>query len=181
MGHQSYFIQYTGEDELEYIINVINEYQKIWFGKIESDEEIGEGIECICLVRITNPDLLDKYTIMFGINGGRTYCEKFFVRRGIYLDYYESEIIKNFEPREKWYIHKEEYFSENFSDQMYKLDFANWFTLDQREKCLDFIKKDKTYWDEKILEFDDEELSEIQREIIKNKLEDEVEDNLANK
>jgi hypothetical protein len=69
MGLQSYFTLYTGEDELQNLTNTINEYQKIWFGEIETNENIGEGIEGICLSRIIKPNkhFSEKYILFFGI------------------------------------------------------------------------------------------------------------------
>ena len=174
MGWQSYFITYTGQDELNYISKVINEYQKIWNGEIETNEEIGEGIECICLAKIISQQFNNKqkYVLIFGIGGGRTYCENFFSSRNILLNYYESEIDEYLESKDKWYYHKEEYLPNDFSDQMYKNDFVNWFTNKQRKNVLTYIKKNITFWEEKISTFGDQELSEIHREIKKDKLEE---------
>ena len=174
MVSQSYFIIYTGEDELKYITNVINKYQKNVFDKIKTDDEIGlddeidNFIKCICLAKIINHDLFEKYALLFSIGNGRGYCENLFVSSGIFLCFYEYEIDENLEPKDEWYYHKEKLFlQENFSDEMYKINYAKMFTIQQRKYILNYIKKDKTYWSKEILDFEDIELSEIHREIQK--------------
>ena len=174
MFYQLYYLAYTGEDDLKYISKVINEYKKIYNGKIKTNELVEGCIEHICFARITSREngILQKYVLIFGINDDGESWKKFFESKRLIFDIYESEEVDKFlESKDKWYYFEEEYFSEDFVNGMYEKGFVNWFTYKQRVNVLNYIKKDKTYWNNIIMEFEDKELSEIYREIKKNKKE----------
>ncbi len=180
MGWQSYLALYTSKDELKVILDAINNYQKIWFGEIITDEEIGEDIQGICFARVTNVrKLKDKYAVLFGIGGGRGYCAQFFGRRGIFLNCFESDLLKCLENKELWlkYEAKTEnsnfkYFDEEFINKLDELEYSNLFTMEERKNALKFIKRHKIYWSEEVKNLCDEELTEIIRETIKEKEEE---------
>ncbi len=169
MGWQSYTITYTSKDEIKKITDAINHYQKIWNGKIETDEEIGEGIQGICFAKIKKVKTFkNKYIILFGIGGGRSYCEGFFSSRGIYLDHFCDNTLKYIEKSDSWYKYSNssyepdfEYFTDDFSEELEDKGFANLYSLDERKKAINYIKKKKDIWKEEMIKFSDYELNDI--------------------
>ncbi len=174
MGWQSYYILYTSKGELEHITNTINEYQKIWFGYIKQGEQeeqgkhnsegeekqelepIGEEIQCICFAKITVPKTCsEKFCLMFGIGGGRSYCENFFIKRNIILNYYESDdkIIKNINKKRHLWLKYDDYngckefkyFTKEYIDRVGQIGFANLYSIEERENVIKFIIKSEDY------------------------------------
>jgi len=159
-----YYICYTGEIELNYISTIVNEFHN------HSTHEI----QSMYFARIINNQFsIEKYLFLFGIDPGNRLCTSFFELRGIQLQKYLSKDIDVYlEPMEQWYSYREKYFPDDFADMMYKQNFANWFTYKQRKLTLQYIKKHKTFWSNDLLHFDDLAISEIHREIRKQKRED---------
>lgn len=174
MGWQSYFLTYTCKEELENIFQVINDYQKIWFGDSKSNEEIGEEIVAICFCRVTkSKKIKDKYVLLFGIGGGRSYCESFFEKRGLELHYFEQSILKSVEQKDLWYRYnssyqfdnKFSYFTDEFIEKLLKKNYVNIYTIDERKNAIKFIKKYKTVWNPSINELPDNDIIEIIKQI----------------
>lgn len=169
MGWQSYTVSYTSKEEVQKIIEAINYYQKIWNGKIETEEEIGEGIQGICFAEIKKVKVFkNKYIILFGIGGGRSYCEKFFSNRGIILDYFSSDTLKHIKENESWYKYSDssydcdfEYFTEDFPEELENKGFADLYSIDERKKAINYIKKQKDIWNDDIKNLSDYEINDI--------------------
>ncbi len=170
MGWQSYFLTYTCKEELEKYFQVINDYQKIWFGDSESTEEIGEEIMAICFCRVIKPKKIkNKYVLMFGIGGGRSYCEEFFQRRDLELNYFDESVLKSVEKEDSWFKYnssyqsngKFNYLTKEFISKLETKGYVNIFSIDERKNAIKFVKKDKTYWNSDIKNLTDDKISEI--------------------
>ncbi len=177
MGWQSYLAFYTSKDELGQILGTINIYQKIWFGDIVTDQEIGEDIQGVCFARVTNfKKYKDKYVVLFGIGGGRGYCYDFFASKGVYLVPFESDMTKHIENHDLWFKYdgkseseKYKYFTDEFIDELENLGYSNLFSVVERTNALKFIKRNKIYWNEEVVNLTDNELNEIMRQTIEDK------------
>ncbi len=170
MGWQSYFLTYTCKEELEKIFLAINQYQKIWFGDSESTEEIGEEIMAICFCRVIKPKKIKhKYVLMFGIGGGRSYCEEFFQRRDLELNYFDESVLKSVEKEDSWFKYDSSYgcnggfnyLNKKFISKLETKGYVNIFSIGEHRNAIKFIKNDKTYWNPDIKNLPDQKIADI--------------------
>jgi hypothetical protein len=93
MGFQSYNYYFDNREELKTFIDAINEYHQIYNAPIsQEEEEIGENFRYLFFGKLKKPykrlwyRMNKKFVAGFGIGGGRSYCETFFLKRGCYLE-----------------------------------------------------------------------------------------------
>ncbi len=185
MGHQSYTVIYTNKEELKKILDAINEYQKIANGIIDTDEEIGEVIKCVCFTRVRNMrEVQDRYILLFGIGGGRGYCEQFFWKRGVVLGYFSNDkTLKVIEDHSKWFNYDDHFdneglftsFTDEFIEVLEHCGYVSRHSMDIRRKLLRKIRENKTYWNDDVKNMSDDELDEIIEQIALDKYEKKLE------
>ena len=93
MGFQSYNYYFNNKDELKRFIDAVNEYHQLYNAPMNQEaEETGEIFQYLFIQKLKQPYKRGWYKEYknffagFGIGGGRSYCETFFQKRGMYVE-----------------------------------------------------------------------------------------------